>query len=65
MKVRVGVNGYGTIGKRVAWAISLQPDMELVGVVKTKPNWETLSAVKRGLRIYTLKENIREFHARG
>ncbi len=65
MKVRVGVNGYGTIGKRVAWAITLQPDMELVGIVKTKPNWETLSAVKRGLRIYTLKENMREFHARG
>ncbi len=65
MKVRVGVNGYGTIGKRVAWAVTLQPDMELVGIVKTKPNWETLSAVKRGLRIYTLKENMREFHARG
>ncbi len=65
MKVRVGVNGYGTIGKRVAWAVSQQPDMELVGVVKTKPNWETLSAVKRGLRIYTLKESVREFRARG
>lgn len=65
MKVRVGVNGYGTIGKRVAWAVTLQPDMELVGIVKTKPNWETLSAVKRGLRTYTLKENMREFHARG
>lgn len=65
MKVRVGVNGYGTIGKRVAWAISQQPDMELIGIVKTKPNWETLSAVKRGLRIYTLKESVREFHARG
>lgn len=65
MKVRVGVNGYGTIGKRVAWAVSLQPDMELVGIVKTKPNWETLSALKKGLRIYTLKENIREFHAHG
>ncbi|MEM2005554.1 MAG: type II glyceraldehyde-3-phosphate dehydrogenase [Zestosphaera sp.] len=64
MKVRVGVNGYGTIGKRVAWAVTQQPDMELVGVVKTKPNWEALSALKRGYKIYTPKENVRDFHAR-
>lgn len=30
--IRVGVNGYGVIGKRVADAVRLQPDMELVGV---------------------------------
>lgn len=64
MRVRVGINGYGTIGKRVAWAVTQQPDMELVGVVKTKPNWEALSAVKRGYKIYTLKESVRDFHAR-
>ncbi|MEM3948684.1 MAG: type II glyceraldehyde-3-phosphate dehydrogenase [Zestosphaera sp.] len=64
MKVRVGVNGYGTIGKRVAWAVTQQPDMELVGVVKTKPNWEALSALKRGYKIYTPKESVRDFHAR-
>lgn len=31
-KIRVGVNGYGVIGKRVTDAVRLQPDMELVGV---------------------------------
>jgi glyceraldehyde-3-phosphate dehydrogenase/erythrose-4-phosphate dehydrogenase len=31
-KVSVGVNGYGVIGKRVADAVRLQPDMVLVGV---------------------------------
>ena len=31
-KVRVAVNGYGVIGKRVADAVRLQSDMELVGV---------------------------------
>ena len=30
--IRVGVYGYGVIGKRVADAVRLQPDMELVGV---------------------------------
>lgn len=64
MRVRVGINGYGTIGKRVAWAVTQQPDMELVGIVKTKPNWEALSAVKRGYKIYTLEESVRDFHAR-
>jgi len=51
-RIRVGVNGYGTIGKRVAWAIMKQPDMELVGVVKTRPSWEALSATARGIRLY-------------
>jgi glyceraldehyde-3-phosphate dehydrogenase (NAD(P)) len=31
-KVRVAVNGYGVIGKRVADAIALQRDMALVGI---------------------------------
>ena len=31
-KVRVAVNGYGVIGKRVAAAVALQEDMSLAGV---------------------------------
>ena len=31
-KVKVAVNGYGVIGKRVADAVCLQDDMELIGV---------------------------------
>ncbi|MFB6095307.1 MAG: glyceraldehyde-3-phosphate dehydrogenase, partial [Halodesulfurarchaeum sp.] len=34
--VRVGINGYGTIGKRVADAVRVQPDMEVLGVAKTR-----------------------------
>ncbi len=37
--IRVGINGYGTIGRRVAHAVSLQKDMEISGVVKTKPDY--------------------------
>jgi glyceraldehyde-3-phosphate dehydrogenase/erythrose-4-phosphate dehydrogenase len=40
MSVKVVVNGYGTIGKRVADAAALQSDMEVVGVAKTRPNFE-------------------------
>jgi len=32
--IKVGINGYGTIGKRVAEAVTLQDDMEIVGIVK-------------------------------
>jgi glyceraldehyde-3-phosphate dehydrogenase (NAD(P)) len=52
MGVKVAVNGYGTIGKRVADAILKQKDMTLVGVTKTKPNYEARLAVERGIIVY-------------
>lgn len=33
-KLRVAVNGYGVIGKRIADAVKAQQDMELVGVAQ-------------------------------
>ena len=33
----VAINGYGTIGKRVADAVAAQDDMEVIGVSKTRP----------------------------
>jgi len=50
--LKVGINGYGTIGKRVADAVALQPDMEVVGVAKTKPNFEAHTASDRGYPMY-------------
>ncbi len=38
MRVRVGITGFGTIGKRVTDAGAKQPDLELVGVAKTRPS---------------------------
>ncbi|WP_435077042.1 type II glyceraldehyde-3-phosphate dehydrogenase [Halococcus sp. AFM35] len=52
----VGVNGYGTIGKRVADAVVAQPDMELVGVAKTRPNFEAERAVENGYPLYAAIE---------
>jgi glyceraldehyde-3-phosphate dehydrogenase (NAD(P)) len=52
MRVRVGVNGFGTIGKRVADAVARQPDMELVGVTKTRPSFEARYAVEQGYPLY-------------
>ncbi|WP_144923032.1 type II glyceraldehyde-3-phosphate dehydrogenase [Halorubrum salsamenti] len=50
--IRVGVNGYGTIGKRVADAVAAQPDMELVGVTKTSPDYVAEAAIRRGYDLY-------------
>lgn len=52
MKVKVAINGYGTIGKRVADAVSLQPDMEIVGVAKRSPNFEARMASRFGFPLY-------------
>jgi glyceraldehyde-3-phosphate dehydrogenase (NAD(P)) len=52
MTVRVAVNGYGTIGKRVADAVARQPDMKLVGVAKTRPSYEASAAVDKGYQLY-------------
>ena len=53
MKTRVAVNGYGVIGKRVADAITLQEDMELVGIADIVSDYRTTMAIKRGYRIYS------------
>jgi glyceraldehyde-3-phosphate dehydrogenase (NAD(P)) len=50
--VRVAVNGYGTIGKRVADAVAKQSDMTLVGVAKTRPSFEARLAAESGYPLY-------------
>jgi len=54
--IQVAVNGYGTIGKRVADAVTAQPDMELVGVAKTSPNHEAELAVENDYPLYAAVE---------
>jgi glyceraldehyde-3-phosphate dehydrogenase (NAD(P)) len=50
--IGVAINGYGTIGKRVADAVAAQPDMKVVGVSKTKPSHEAFIAKSRGYPLY-------------
>jgi len=53
-KVKVALNGYGTIGKRVADAVARQDDMTLVGIAKTKPDYEAYAAAQKGYAIYAV-----------
>lgn len=61
--IRVGINGYGTIGKRVADAVRTQPDMEVVGVAKTRPNFEAQGAVEKGFDLYAAIEERKPLFA--
>lgn len=47
-KIRILVNGYGVIGKRIADAIAAQDDMELVGVADVVSDWRIKVAVVKG-----------------
>lgn len=50
--VRVAVNGYGVIGKRVADAVAKQDDMQLVGVADVAADWRPRVAVQRGMALF-------------
>jgi glyceraldehyde-3-phosphate dehydrogenase (NAD(P)) len=64
-KVKVGINGYGTIGKRVAAAVSKQDDMEIVGVTKTRPTFEAQTAIGKGFFLYVPERNLQAFKDAG
>jgi glyceraldehyde-3-phosphate dehydrogenase (NAD(P)) len=66
MKTRVAVNGYGVIGRRVADAVALQDDMELVGVADVVTDWRARIAVKRGYPLFAATdEALEEMKAAG
>ena len=50
--VRVVVNGYGVIGKRIADAVAAQDDMELVGVADVVSDWRIKVAVEKGYPVF-------------
>ncbi|PSP92927.1 type II glyceraldehyde-3-phosphate dehydrogenase [Halobacteriales archaeon QS_4_62_28] len=64
--IAVGVNGYGTIGKRVADAVAAQPDMRVVGVSKRSPNHDARAAIELGYGLYAADPDRTDaFEARG
>ena len=58
-KIRVALNGYGVIGKRVADAVASQDDMEVIGIADIETDWRIKAAVKKGFKIFaSLKERV-------
>ena len=51
-KIRVAVNGYGVIGKRVAAAVAQQDDMALAGVSDVVTDWRARTVLRNGFRLF-------------
>ena len=63
MVVKVAINGYGTIGKRVADAVDAQDDMEIIGVTKTRPSFGCDLAVRKGYPLYCTCDDAEKIEA--
>ncbi len=64
--IQVGINGYGTIGRRVADAVRKQKDMELVGVTAVHPHYKYGVARDKGIDLYALDmKSLEAFNAAG
>lgn len=65
-KIRVALNGYGVIGKRVADAVACQDDMRLVGVADIETDWRMGMAQRRGFKLFvSLEEHQDAMRAAG
>jgi glyceraldehyde-3-phosphate dehydrogenase (NAD(P)) len=56
-KIRVALNGYGVIGKRVADAVACQADMELVGIADVATDWRLCTATRKGFKLFASLES--------
>lgn len=64
--IKVGINGYGTIGRRVADAVRKQKDMELVGVTAAHPHYKYALANEKGIPLYALDmKSLEAFNGSG
>lgn len=57
-KIKVAINGYGVIGKRVADAVVLQDDMELAGVCDVITDWRIKMAEDKKYPVFAFDETF-------
>lgn len=58
-KIRVAINGYGVIGKRVTDAVKLQDDMELAGICDVITDWRIKMAGESNYPVFAFDETVR------
>ena len=58
---RVFVNGYGSIGSRIAQFIDDDNDIEVTGVGKYSPDVKVTDAISRGFKVYVPKDKTDAF----
>lgn len=59
-KVRVAINGYGVIGKRIADAVTLQEDMELAGICDVSSDWRIKVTNQKKHPVYAFNEDYKK-----
>lgn len=50
--IKVGINGFGVIGRRAAYAVTKQDDMELIGIGKTNPDYKAKIGIENGFSFF-------------
>lgn len=63
--VRVFINGYGNIGRRLASALSMDKEIQLVGIAKYSIDDKVKEALDNQYRVFVPKEKIEEFKKKG
>ena len=63
--VKVFVNGFGTIGRRIAYAIANDKEFEFIGIAKYTPDERIKEAYEQGYDVYVPKDNIDAFKEQG
>lgn len=55
MSIRIGIMGYGNLGRGIECAVKQNPDMELVAVF-TRRNPQTVTILTEGVRVYSVDD---------
>ena len=63
--MKLFINGYGNIGKRLATAVLLDNEMELIGVAKYTPDDRVHEALSNNLDVYVPKNRLNLFQKKG
>lgn len=57
--IKVAIVGYGVIGRRVAAAVRLQSDMQLIGVADVAADWRVAQATHAGISLFAANDEAR------
>ena len=63
--VRVFINGYGNIGRRITSAFSHDKDIQFVGIGKYSIDEKLDESIKRNFPVYVPEEKMPEFRQKG
>ncbi|MDQ5842441.1 MAG: type II glyceraldehyde-3-phosphate dehydrogenase, partial [Thermoproteota archaeon] len=63
--VKIFINGYGNIGRRLASALAADKEMQLVGVAKYSIDEKVKEALENHYDVYVPSEEIRSFKEQG